>query len=863
MHGRGVLRLLRRLSLPYLRTSWGRSALVVGGIATGVALIVAIDVINASVLHNFRRTIEGMAGPAELAVTLGVGEIGFAETTVDTVRADPGVAVVIPMVRGTIGVASDPGTTLQLFGVDLTAEEDLARYQVTTTDRRRILARMDDPTSILLSVTFAADHGLAVGSTIALSTPAGVRQVTVQGLLDATGVASFFGGRLAVMDLGAAQTMLAKAGRVDQIDVVLADGAAVTDVEGRLRNALPPTLTVARPAQRGAEYDRVLGSFQAMLTGLSLLCLVAGIYIIYNTTSTAAVHRALVMAGLRLQGADGRQLFRLLMIEALGCGILGAAMGIAYGIVLAKLLVGMVADSMSVIFQLRFPVDALAVHWRQLPLVAAAGIGATLIASYAAARRVARLEPLAVMRADLRTVAAAPAHARLVGGWLVLVAISAAALVLEVRHRSIAWGNFGSTLWFAATIVIAIPAVAASRAVFARLLPRVFGVEGRVATDSLYRSPTRTGVTVGAIALVIIIGLTSASLSWSLSRNISNYFSGGPIASDLAVSAVTTDGGWLETPLPDTLAAELATIPGVRRTETIRILPGQLFRGARIALGGTSPALFQAERYPSGWFRAGDPVAATAALRAGTGVTISDSLADRFALAVGDTIDLDAPAGRVTLSVVGIVPDYMSDQGGVVLSRDLLVRHWDDHAINRVLLFLDPEVSPETVRRAIGERFASRYVLKVLSPAETVAFHAAQVDRAFALVDAIQLLIVAVTIAGILDLLLSSILERRRELSLWRMIGADARSVRRSILIESGTIGLCGIVLGFALGSVTAWIWVGINFRYLLGYYLDFYFAWSSAAWFFVLVSLTTLTAGHLAAASAARQSILDGLRVD
>ncbi len=858
-----VLRLLRQLSLPYLRASWGRTALVVGGVATGVALMVAIEVINASVLHNFRRTIEGMAGPAALAVTLGIGEVGFAETTADTVRADPGVAAAVPMVRGTVGLGSDPGTTLQLFGVDLTAEEDLARYEVTTGNRREILARMHDPASVLLTADFAARRQLAIGDALALSTPSGIRRLTVRGLLDANGPAALFGGQLAVMDLGAAQLVLAKDGRIDQIDVVVAQGAAVAEVERRLQQALPPTLTVARPAQRGAAYDRVLGSFQGMLTGLSLLCLVAGTYVIYNTTATAAGQRALAMAGLRLQGAEGAQLYRLFMLEALACGALGVALGIPWGIGLAQLAMGMVADSMSVIFQLRFPVDELAVRGRQLALAGAAGIGAALIASHAAALRVARLEPLAVLRADVRAVAAPPPSARLVLWWLALCAISAGALMLEVRQRSIAWGNFGSTLWVAAAIVIAVPIVSATSALFARLLPRWFGADGGVAAASLARSPVRAGVTAGAIALIVTIGLTSASLAWSLSRNIATYFTGGIMTCDLAVSAVTTDGGWLETPIPDTVATELGEIPGVHRTEAIRILPGQLFRGLRIALGAVSSDLFDPVRYPAGWYRAGDPVTAAAALRAGTATTISVSLADRFGLGVGDAVELDAPDGPVTLTIAGIVPDYMSDQGSLIFDRKVLRDHWNDHAVNRVLLFLDPAADPAAVRQAVGERFAGRFLLKILSPAETVAFHTAHVDRAFVLMDAIQLLIAIVTVAGILDLLLSSILERRRELALWRLIGADQRSVRRSIVIESAVIGTLGITLGLALGFVTAWIWVGINFRYLVGYYLDFHFAWGPAAWFVVLVGSMTVLAGRLAAANATRQPILGGLRAD
>jgi ABC-type lipoprotein release transport system permease subunit len=112
-------RLLRQVSYPQLRASWGRTALVVGGIATGVTLIVAISVVNTSVLANVQNTIDLIAGPAALEVTLGVGEIGFQETVIDAVRADPDVVVAVPLVRGTISVADDSNETLQLFGADL------------------------------------------------------------------------------------------------------------------------------------------------------------------------------------------------------------------------------------------------------------------------------------------------------------------------------------------------------------------------------------------------------------------------------------------------------------------------------------------------------------------------------------------------------------------------------------------------------------------------------------------------------------------------------------------------------------------------------------------------------------------------
>jgi hypothetical protein len=72
-----VLRLLRQVSLRQLRTSGARTGLVIGGTATGVALMIAIAVVNHTVLASFRRTLELIAGPAQLEITLGSGEVGF------------------------------------------------------------------------------------------------------------------------------------------------------------------------------------------------------------------------------------------------------------------------------------------------------------------------------------------------------------------------------------------------------------------------------------------------------------------------------------------------------------------------------------------------------------------------------------------------------------------------------------------------------------------------------------------------------------------------------------------------------------------------------------------------------------------
>ena len=835
---------------------------MIAGTATGVSLVVAINVINTSVLADFRHSIELMAGPAALEVTLGVGEIGFPESVVDVVRADPAVVAAIPLVRGTIALAADPRETLQLFGADLTTEEDLERYG-SRLDRGDgdMLVWLNDPRSLALTAEFARRHALDLDHRVAVSTPQGVVDFTIRGLLDAEALARAFGGALALMDIQAAQRLLSREGRVNQIDVVLRQDADVTAVQRRLEASLPPGLSVARPAQRGAHYERILATFQALLTGISTLCLIAGVFIIYNTTSTGAAQRMLAMARLEVIGADARTIFRLLMWEALALGAIGTALGIGAGVVLASVLSRMVTESMGIIFQLRFPIERLALDARDIALISALGIGAALFASYFAARRIATAEPLAVLRG---TSEAAPAAGggRLVAWWLALVALSAVALAGQERFGSILLGNFGATLWNGSLIVIAIPLVGWLTRPAARVLTHLFGAEGRMAVESLSRTATRTGVTAAAIALVLTVGIALSSLTLSFRQSMRDYV-GKVLAGDVVVSAVTTEGGWLETPLPPTLPAELANVPGVRAVESFRILPGQMFRGLRITVGGFTDGFFDPTRYPRSWYREGDPAEAAPRLRAGQAALISTGLADRTGLHAEDRLELDTPTGQLAVPIAGVVPDYTSDRGSVLLSQRLLAERWLEPTVSRINLSLAPGVSVEDVRTRVLSQFGERFRLKVLSLRDVLAYHDDMINRAFAFTDAIQLLVIIVTVAGILDLLVSAIIERRRELALWRVIGADERAVRRSVVIESMTIGAFGAVLGVGTGLVTAWIWITLNFRHLLGYYLERHFALGATVWYVAVVMVMTLVAGYAAAYQATRQQIIDGIQVE
>ena len=855
-----MVRLLRSVSLRDYRAAPMRLGLMVGGIAAGVGLIAALGIINVSVLSNFRASLERAAGKAALQVVLGTGEVGFDEAAVAAVAKDPDVANAFGLVRGWLATTDDSGDTLQLFGVDLTTEA-IDSYDVRPVGREiDELEFLNDPLSVLVTEEYAARGGIQVDDRVPFASPKGIERLHVRGLLRAEGLAMVFGGNLAVMDLLAAQRLLGKEKRVDQVDVLLRPGADVAAVQQRLASVLPSSLSVIQPALRGERFERVIGAFQGMLDGLSLLCLLAGVFIVYNTSATAVMQRARDFAIMLAVGAERRGIFALMLTEATLLGLVASLIGVALGLGMARVLLQLVAQSMGVIYQTRFTVESYTLTGWQIAWYCALGVGGAVAAAIVPARKASRLDPLDLMRPDFRERLAISAPTRglvLVGA--VLLGFTVLVLNVELATRSVVWGNVSASLLWIAAMVLAIPFMSGIVWALQRWLPQVAGLEGRVAVESLARSRGRTGVTAAVIAFSLTLAVTVSSVALSFRESERNWFI---LTGDLVVSSVATEGGWLELPLNGGIESELRSIPGIERVETYRVLQGQELRDTRIAVVALSRGFSDTDQFRRQVVEGG--VGAIRKIQDGSGLIISDNLADRLDLEVGEELDLPTPHGAERLPIVGVMAgDYSGDQGSVLVARERFAALWGDTQVSHFNVFLGPGADIQLVRQAIAQRLKSAYAVKILTVPQTLAYHQAMVDRAFVFTYAIQFLVVAVTLAGVFDLLTTQIIERRGEVGVFRALGAEGKQIGRAIRLEAAAIGVAGALLGILLAIGTSLLWVRVNFKILIGYVLEYHFPVWMAVWCIVLAGVVAVIAGHLAARKAIRQPILDSLQFE
>src|SRR2546428_693656 len=280
----GALALARR----HLRGQGPRAALTAAGVACGVALVVAIRIINASTLASFTDAIEDLAGTAALQVR---GRGPFREEAAEQPRAIPGVDHAVPIITATFFGTEPPiaGEALAVFAADVTDGHAIRTLHLVKAGEHVVddpLGFLVDPRSVIVTDALAARLGATTGATLPLRTPRGIETFTVRGVLPPGGVGRAFGGDLILMDVVGAQVVLGEDGLIDQVDVTLAPGARVEDVERRLAAGLPAGLEAIRPARRGEQIERYLRSFQTLLSGLSGLALLAAIFVVGSAVAT-------------------------------------------------------------------------------------------------------------------------------------------------------------------------------------------------------------------------------------------------------------------------------------------------------------------------------------------------------------------------------------------------------------------------------------------------------------------------------------------------------------------------------------------------------------------------------------------------
>jgi putative ABC transport system permease protein len=662
------------------------------------------------------------------------------------------------------------------------------------------------------------------------------------------GFGRVYGGQTAVMYLPSAQFVFTDSidpleSVVHQIDVALRPGTTVEDAKITLMRALPPELTVEEPIQRGIELERNVDGLRATLTGLSSLALLAAMFIVYSANVAMIAYRTSTFATLRSLGVGQRPLRTLVLLEAFATGIVGGAIGLPLGFAMARIALGDVVTGMELNYAVRAAPSDLLGNLRpgMLIFVVLGGV-ASLLAAFMPSRRIlVRYQHTDALPTDTATRSGREVRSRLVALGVAVVAAGAVTLFVGVTSRALWACALGGTVTIVGVVLSFLQLVDRVWRRHVRRAVGRYGAVGWLSAENLVRDTERGLVAVAAIALCGTVAIAAATLPAAFRSSAAHWYG---FRGDLTVASRTSGKGWLPAGLLPANVERVIRLPSVARAETLRVMHGQPFHGGRIALVGLS------ERYlvDVGSGATGNCERAGRALANGSATIVSENFAQRFGVRSGETLVVDSPTGPVSLFVCGTTPDFTSDQGSVIASAEILGTRWRDDLVNYLSIDLRPDADASLFRSELSEYLGATHGLVAYDTGELRAMIEQVLADAFRDVDAIQLLVFFITYAGIIDLVASTVIDRRREFTLLRAVGARDRMIARSVALETGVLGLTAGCLAVVTGMLFSYLWLQFIYPVLVGYVLRHDFAWSAAGVVLVVTCSTAVLAGYTAA---------------
>ncbi|WP_448571894.1 ABC transporter permease [Trichothermofontia sp.] len=833
--------------LPYL--------LCILGIALGVAMMVAIDLANGSAQRAFALSTDAITGKATHRIE-AIAPAGIDETIYARLKRQFGQVDAAPIVEGYVKVPELGNQPCRLVGVDLFAESPFRNYFTDAgSSGNGFVQFLTEPNTIVLLKDTADRNGLALGATLHLDVAGQMKTAVLVGTVATTdqlnrrALSNFL-----FADIATAQEILGQVGRLSHIDLIVHQPQ---DLEAIIQT-LPTDLQVETAEAQKNAVQQMTAAFELNLTALSLLALVVGMFLVYNTVTFSVVQRRPLFGILRCIGVTQGQLLTLILSEAAIFSVIGSGIGIVLGIGLGRSIVGLITQTINDFYFIVNVQQVTLSKWTIAKGWVVGIISALMAAAIPAIEAMQTSPTLTLQRSTLESKVAALLP-KLVLVWMAMTLVGIALLRWQSGGLVAAFAGLFAVLLGAALLTP--PLVSLLMRGVAMVGQPMVGVFGKLAPRNILRSLSRTSVAIAALMVSVSV-IVGVSIMVGSFRGTVVQWLDQTLQADIYVSPPSTTANRVLGKVDPAIVAQLKTFAGVAKVVTYNDADVQVVDYNKpVKLIAADGDVSQGKR-PYAWIRPDLGKDPWVALNAGQGAIISEALILRENLsAPPETITLRTPAGNQTFPVLAVFYDYSSDRGTIILDNDVYQQFWHDASVASLGLFTQPDVDVEAVVAAIKTQFNDQQSLAVQSNVSLRQGSLEIFDRTFAITNALRLLAVVVAFIGVLSTLMSLQLERTREIGILRATGMTPRQLGFLTLLETGLMGAMAGLLALPLGYVLAWILIYVinvrSFGWTLQMALAAKYFWQ--AWLVAVVA--ALLAGIYPAVRLGRMNIAAAVR--
>ncbi len=842
--------LLRRSSLRYLIKHPLLMALSILGVALGVAVVVAIDLANTSANEAFRLSSEAVTGRATHYIT-GSREL-LDERVYRTLRVDGGLRNAAPVIDGYVSVPSDPGRTLQIMGIDPLAEAPFRSFTGGLGSGFDLGQFISSNSTGILSVGTARGLGLAEGDRLLVRFEGNEKEVTLIGLVEADNEQTSRAlENLLIVDIATAQRLLDLQGKLSRVELIIPDEPEGSRLLESIKSTLPDGVVLEQSGTKTETIAQMTRAFSLNLIALSFLALIVGMFLIYNTVTFSVVQRRPTIGRLRAIGVTRKEIFQLIMGEALLIGVLGTAIGLVAGIVLGQGLVQLVTQSINDLYYV-VRVRSLDLSYWSLAKGIGLGIGATLFAALVPAREATAAPPSSVMRRSEDESRLKTLIPRLTIG---AIGMAIAALVLLALP-----GNHILVSYVALLLIILAFASATPGAVIlvARLARPVMGlmggIVGRMAAQGTVTALSRTAVAIASLMIAISATIGVGVMVNSFRSTVEVWLE-YTLQADIYVSPPGLVFRRNDSTIVPEVEAILRSHEGVTATYSVRT--------ARVAANGRSSDLIVVEPGPQREagtrFKEGSRV--WDEFGKSNFILVSEPYSFKNDVHVEDDISIMTDQGERSFTVGGVYYDYGSDLGAIMMSRSTYETYFDDRGISGLSLYVEPGKDVDSVIRELRVRLEGQQEVLMRSNRSLREASLDVFDRTFTVTIVLRLLAVLVAFIGVLSALMALQLERSRELAVMRANGLTPRQVWKYVTMQTGLMGLMAGLFSIPLGLSLAYILIFVINKRSFGWTLQMEITPAILGQALVLAIVAALLAGIIPAWKMSRANPANALR--
>ena len=903
------------------------------GMALGVAVVFAVDIANESAKRAFALSLDIVTGRATHRIVGGTD--GLDENIYTALRTEMAIRASSPIVEGSVTIVGNPATdnfpntdngpntdsdpyteTLQLLGVDLFAEPMFRDVSVTVSEDTSIRSSLAllQPGSVILASTTAQRLGVQVGSKITLKetstkeTSTGTRGNALPPLqlistVDTNEQPGF--ESIAMVDIATAQNILGMQGKLSRIDLILPVQKLFTeDSDSKIdkgqfgqakQNQIDRDISEITQSFKGVRIEsaerqsnsliQMTQAFHTNLFAMSLLALLVGAFLIYNTVTLSVIQRRPLFGQLRVVGITRGELFGSVMIETLVFAVLGTAAGLLLGYLLGSALLTLVTRTIN---DLYFTLDVRQVSYSGLTLIKSVciGLGVSLLAALPPSIEAAHSPPVTVTQRSTmeRRVNRLVPKLFFAG---VMLAITGFA-ILRFDTSSL-WAGFVALFFVVIGYSLIIPQLLVTMTSLTKRAKKKPAQSTRTnkSTDvvrsanklntgklgfypirSMTASLSRTSVAIAALVVAVSatagVGIMIGSFRLSVSDWLSNT-----LQSDIYIRNANINDT-LPTQLIDDISG-IKDIAGLRQARMIDIetdyAPARLMAASTKGKENSTYVFREEINLPRNSDRSNkrelpDSIERLRQLRTSQSVLVSEPFATKNSLRVDDSVRITTRQGVVAFTIAGIFADYTTGKGFMVMSLEQYQQHWNDTEVSSIGLTLSPGTDVKntlTTLRPILANYPNELLMRSNTDIKQQSLEI--FDRTFAITHILRLLTIGVAFIGILSALMALSLERKAEFAVLRALGITPSELRNLLFTQTALMGLIAGCLALPLGIVMSKILVSVINLRSFGWTMEFYIPAVVLLESILLALVAALIAGWYPARKLSQLSPAEALR--